>query len=561
MSKSKSNLSRRSFLQGSVSGAGYLYLAKLAIMESMLTGIVNRAEAEVLQNVSPRNYINLLMPGGQIRFVFDQWVKTESSELLVPNPMVATALESDTTKVTNPLYKTIEHNGIHLPHMFGFNVNTSQGSTALTSLADNMLVIRGYGSGVDGHPGNALKQMAPLAGASTITGLAADYSNKKFGAVRWPDRGDYGTFFSAQGKSVNIISNSNNIFRSLLTSFIQDRNLASNTLTDRHKNLMATARERLNAYAKSDAVGSKLVVDNLKKSMELLSEGVGDIEGEWIEMSNRYKSIINGASRQLFLDTKGLNQNLQFVPTTNDQSKEFGYWNLGGIASSYLRTGAPTDFIKSTSRLDDAVAIGFALSEFLINRNYTNSIELTAGGIMMYDILGYKQNGQTNIINHIVRDTHETGAISSVILSTAVFRGISAGILELSQKLGPEKWGNTVLQLSSEFSRSPRKNGDGSDHGFNSMVTSVFSGAIKKPMVVGNIEKNHRDWGTHGERAPITGYNQAGVPTVAMAASTVAAMLKVPENPFANTAASLVTEKNGVIEYASFGKGKIIETK
>lgn len=555
MSQFKRPLNRRHFLISSASAVGYIQMTKLALLESMISGIVNRAEAQALESASPRNYINLLMPGGQIRFVFDQWVKTESSETIIANPMVATALDSDMTKVTGPLYRTFEYKGLHLPHMFDFNVNTSQGSNPLTSLADNMLVIRGYGSGVDGHVGNNIKQMAPLAGASTIAGLSADYANKKFGAVRWPDRGDNGTFFSSHGKSLNIVSDSDNIFRSLMNSFIQDKNLSTNSLSLKHADLMTKAREKLNAYAKSDAVGSKIVSDNLKKSMELLSEGVGDIDAEWNEMYNRYNNLINGAARQLFLDTKGLNQNLQFIPT-NDPA-----WKWGVSDEGVYTRNVPTQFIKETTYLQPSIPMGFALAEFLIKRDYTNTLEIGDYGTMLYDSLTYKENPNSNSQSVVYRDSHGTGAISSVIISTAFFRGIAAGILELSQKLGTEKWANTVLQLSSEFTRTPRTDGSGSDHGFNQMVTSVFSGAIKKPMVVGNIEKTFSGMGTHGYRAPIPGYNQPGDPTVTMAASTVAALLKVPANPFANTAAPLVQEKNGVIEYSSFGKGKIVETK
>jgi hypothetical protein len=69
-----------------------------------------------------------------------------------------------------------------------------------------------------------------------------------------------------------------------------------------------------------------------------------------------------------------------------------------------------------------------------------------------------------------------------------------------------------VIHVASEFSRSARVDGSGSDHAFEGAVTSVWSGAIQKPIVLGNIRQNAsvstaRDpvyAGTWGGAAPVT---------------------------------------------------------
>ena len=56
----------------------------------------------------------------------------------------------------------------------------------------------------------------------------------------------------------------------------------------------------------------------------------------------------------------------------------------------------------------------------------------------------------------------------------------------------------SVLNFASEFNRSARPNGNGSDHGWRGSNATLFSGMIKAPIVIGNIqeEKDSRNgWG------------------------------------------------------------------
>ncbi|MNT35536.1 hypothetical protein D3C72_1715670 [compost metagenome] len=105
------------------------------------------------------------------------------------------------------------------------------------------------------------------------------------------------------------------------------------------------------------------------------------------------------------------------------------------------------------------------------------------------------------------------------------------------------------MQIQGDFGRSARADGTGSDHGYNQMVTSAFSGAFTNgPIVVGNIKQSGSEEkysGTQGLAAGIPGYNQKGMPSPSMAASTITALLGAPHNPYANTAEPLVSLLNG----------------
>jgi hypothetical protein len=209
------------------------------------------------------------------------------------------------------------------------------------------------------------------------------------------------------------------------------------------------------------------------------------------------------------------------------------------------------------------LAEGFALTEYVLKEGLVTSVELELGSLGQITL---KENG-AELKQGIINDMHLTGSISGVLLTTSFYRGIAAAILELADQLkatkinGTDLWSETVFQITSDFGRSARTDGAGSDHGFNQMVTSVYSGIIKEPLVIGNIKQNginNNYTGTQGLAAPIDNYNQAGSPTPLMPASTVANLLRVPKNPFQNLAAPLASESNGQVVLASNAKGKMV---
>jgi hypothetical protein len=66
----------------------------------------------------------------------------------------------------------------------------------------------------------------------------------------------------------------------------------------------------------------------------------------------------------------------------------------------------------------------------------------------------------------------------------------------------------TVIHIGSEFNRSPRADGSGSDHGFYGASASIISGMISQYALIGNIYANGKDSanspyaGTWGRAAP-----------------------------------------------------------
>ena len=514
------------------------------ILEALSLSIIRKAEAESTGVDGVRNYINIIMAGAPSRYAFDHWLRTNNSDPgLQYNPMVSTKFVNSGGRAAGVINEYFNYRGLLVPHMFSHNVYNSAGAQRpLTDLLNHMLVIRGYGTGFDGHPFNATAQQAPVGGVASVGGMAADESKKTFEAVQWPDRGDFGSFASLNGKALNKLSGSP--LTNLMEGFggPQGGRVAARSLKERNIAAYELAQARLNAYAKSDAAGASIVAKNLGNAAALMKKGIADVDGFWAPAVARYKSVIEASLRQSGLP--GISD-LALISTQDVTWKlHVGAGNFGLVLSADydLRSCLPT------IQAPYALAEGLALAEYTLKKGLVTSLDLQAGemtGVVL------KQAG-TGVVGsyNVIHDMHESGAAAGMFYATTYYRGLSAGLLELIDQLkattinGKSVWSETVVQLISDFGRSARSDGSGSDHGFNQMVTSVFSGAFANgPFVVGNITQAGHGGnysGTQGIGAPISGYNQSGRPTPVAATSTVAALLRLPKNHYENLAAPLV---------------------
>ena len=546
----ENKISRRGFIAtGAVASATTLIPSPFERLLNIISnGVIKQAQAEASGNAEPRNYINLLLAGGPSRYSFDAFMRiSEADPQLEFNPMVTTKFTNSGGKVSGVEYSTFKYNGILVPHFFSHQVFKSSGARRpLSDLLQNMLVVRGFGSGFDGHAFNATVQQAPTGGVSSLTGLAADYSNATFEAVEWPDRGGYGSFYSVKGKALNKVGGQP--LMSLLEGF--GRPAAGReqgpSVKDRNREAYELAQAKLKAYAHSEFAGSQVVAKNLSNATALMKKGTGNIESYWKTAVARYRAVVEASLRETGL------LGISDLPLISDGGNFWGVHVADGNRKLVL--SSDFDFRESikTMTAPDSLCEGLAMAEYVLKEGLVGAFNFHIGdpaNLTLKDAA----NGELNL--HVaIKDMHETAAIPSLLIMNSYYRAIAAGLLELIDQLKSTKknntdlWSETVVQIISEFNRSARSNGSGSDHGFNQMVTSAFSGAIKNgPFVVGNISRaghNEGYLGTQGIGAEIEDYNQKGRPTPAMAASSIAALLRVHKNPYQNIAAPLV-EFNG----------------
>jgi hypothetical protein len=106
----------------------------------------------------------------------------------------------------------------------------------------------------------------------------------------------------------------------------------------------------------------------------------------------------------------------------------------------------------------------------------------------------------------IPSDQHFIGSATSIITTTLFYRAFLLSLTSLVDELKARQlFDKTILHISSEFNRSPRVDGSGSDHAPQGSNTTLISGMIKGANVLGNILVNSPSTsypGTWGTAAP-----------------------------------------------------------
>lgn len=541
---------RRDILTGGALIGGTVLANSLAsspveqVLEAISMSVIRKAEAESSGVDGVRNYLNIIMSGAPSRYVFDHWLRTYHSDpALQYNPMVSTRFVNSGGRAAGVINEYFAYRNLLVPLMFSHNVYNSAGAQRpLTDLLNHMLVIRGYGTGFDGHPFNATAQQTPVGGVASVAGMAADESKKTFEAVQWPDRGDFGSFASMGGKALNKLTGSP--LANLMEGFggPQSGLVAARNLKNRNIAAYELAQARLVAYSKSEHAGASIVAKNLTNATAMMKKGIADVDSFWGPAVGRYQNVMRASLRQSGL--AGISD-MALISTQDPTWKmHVAEGNFGMVLSGDydLRSAL------ATVEVPYALAEGLALAEYVFKKGLVTSLDIMSG-----EQIGWllKRAGAGALTSHtLIHDMHESGAAGAVFQTTTYFRALASGLLELIDQLkgssinGKTIWSETVVQLISDFGRSARADGSGSDHGFNQMVTSVFSGAFTNgPHVVGNIAQSGHGGGytgTQGIGVAIPGYNQNGRPTPVAAASTVAALLRLPKNHYENLAAPLV---------------------
>ena len=571
-------VNRRQFLgTGLLAGmnAAAPALPVASLFEAIYCHLVNKAQAAVSKELEDtRNYINVMAAGAPCRYAFDHWMAT-GGEAIEANQMVATSLSESGGNYVQAIYKNdcVAANGLRVPDFFNHSVNLSSGTRPLKDLLNNMMVIRGYGTGSDGHLGNLILQTYPLSGAASLDGAVADNSGLPFSAVTFPPRGV--VFASKRGKGISPVGGAQPM-HTLMQAFSDLNNPKGRDLVKRHEQLISSFRSRLRTLAQQRTPASTALSADVDNAQKLMKSGLAELDAFWAPAVARYKAAIDGAVRG---SIPGVTDKPSVFTRANVPNiKQFGvaiyYYAAASTTELYLPVeGTDLRTALATASLKYYWAEGLALTEFLIMKGWCKSIDLLLPQLddLQLATQTYTDSIYTNLKGShsgacaAYHDMHGSGALSMVMITTALFRGFAAGILELAGRLkqiksgSTDAWQNTVVHLTSDFGRAARADGGGSDHGFNQMVTSVYSGAINGPICIGNIKKSGENpgyEGTQGIRAAIDGYNQP-LPTPLMAASTVAEALRLRAgNPFKNLAEPLVKEVNGKI--VGLAQGKVV---
>jgi len=227
------------------------------------------------------------------------------------------------------------------------------------------------------------------------------------------------------------------------------------------------------------------------------------------------------------------------------------------VSDSDYFTGSNMNDIVTENSVVDGLAESLAIAEFMLKQNLSSAFSFGIGGLTDTRVTqtANKTNGSINGERGFGfgLDTHFLGSHPALIMHSRFYRAFSAGLFEFIQQLKsvPTSKGNlfnqTAIVVNSEFNRSARMSGIGSDHGTDSANYSIFSGMVKDLTVLGNVKSADPSEAYGGSWGQAAGLKELGGRSAILGncLSTVSAMVEV-KTPMPNDQ-SFVAKQNDAI--------------
>ncbi|MGZ3771884.1 MAG: hypothetical protein ACXWRZ_17940, partial [Bdellovibrio sp.] len=500
-----------------------------SLMAGLVDGLVAKAQAQT--SVQPRNLVAILYNGGPTRWAFDNFLKPHgSADAFINNPCVsnyisttgyeknnaATSYQVEPVDIT---FGATQKRSIYLAPLWNRTIPAySNGQIVfipMSSLLDNAMIIRGVHMQVDiGHGTGPTLVTHPVSTLPSISGLVADQSNRPLSAVGIGDGYGYnlsdaqtGAFYSSKGTGISLLRSGGTPLPDVLDSFTNGTAVNKSKLASLRSS-MNDALLEMSQYASSGKPGADALYKMRNSAENMFYRSFGDLTAVYDALYTKYDNLEQQSAISALPN---------LIPS-----------NIASVAANDYNAG-------------NDLPSQFAVAEFLLMNDLSSSITMTAGS-------NTKIGGLFNYADEHEQDDRQV----SVITANFRYRALAAMIYELRRSLGAARWENTVVEVSAEYDRSPRKDMTGSDHAPEANTMSVFSGAIKQPLFIGNIAVQSRDGdytGTWGAAAPVAGF--ADTPTIVTnenVASTLCSLLNVT-SPF--RAASLIsTGSTGIVSLA-----------
>lgn len=509
-----------------MAGMSGIYLAASnpinLLFQAIAEGFISKAHAQAM-GTDPRRYVCILMEGAPTRWVWDSFLCPSGNMArdFIKNGAVnnyiggsgeydgsLSNLEYRAEKILNLPTGTPD---IYMSPIWNRDIPTvGNGWVPMSKLLHNALLIRGVNMGQDvGHSLGPAKILTAEPGVSTLTGALAEHSHSSIKAVGLSQYDRYsfsehrlGGFFSKEGLSPTIQRETGYYINRrgvdplsmLMAPFIETNAtvLSSSARQAELKTHMDAALREMSAFANSSIPGADELYRLRSDVDSVMRLNFGDLKAQYELLYAKYEDLV----RRSGAPTNNI------IPA-NDYGSYTGksnpYANISGLASQ------------------------FAIAEFLfrhdLSRNIT--ISLTEGTSPTVSGISNKHD------EHDQRDRQ-----ASLMSMSAEFRAISAVIYEFSRAIESSVWEDTVVQIGSEYDRLPHDLSYGTDHAADSNMLTFFSGAIQKPILIGNIKKNGREdaryKGTWGAAATVQ--TQWGELTIdpKIGVSTAAALLNIP---------------------------------
>jgi hypothetical protein len=531
------NRSRRDFLKW-LAGAGLV--ASGGVSASLVQSILGASTAAEAANAEAMKHLLLInLHGAPPRWMFDLWLKPNPSDPFIPNLMTHNAISE-----INPDTGAVTFENRWIPAGFGTDepldlpnlwrsellFPTGSGSTLpqavpMTELLRHWLSVRSGGSGRDGHTPNNQLLVSGGAQYPTIAGAIADGSAFPIPALLLPLEGASGTitYRSAKGVSAARIypgpSNPTPAQR-LLAPFSD--NPAYRHPARQDAAVWGAVGAALSAFRQGphqQSAAARSIFANQERNETLLGNNASRYADEFPALAAKYDSILNA------------NLRAQDVPGVSDQPIRgisfpmtvSGLFNSAAtcppiaarmVDKYVIGVAKNPETIDLRSALSNATVRGlayeFSLAEMAFKHQLSSGVVMTpASGVdallpatIDSELLVVTRDTVANTTTFSLPDSgvlpqdrqiivpfdaHLVGSLMSLLVFTAFFRALSACIHEFSSAIGSAVFDKTVIEIASEFNRSARSDGAGSDHGFDGTTFSFISGAIEGTYCIGDI--------------------------------------------------------------------------
>lgn len=457
------------------------------LISGIAEGIIRKAHAA--EGPGPRNYIYIYLHGGPNRWVFDYLLAPYSMpSSLVKHPYVNTCISNGKLAYqTFPF--TVNGVTLNLPTLWKCSLPRLDGtSVPMTSLLANMFTMRGVNMEIEGHGRNSERQLRPSSSAPSLQGAVADHSDRPIPSVSlW---GTLPNHVYRSEKGMGLVSpiwdpaRKHNPLLPILGPFNgTNTNPVHYPRRDALDKAVNAAMESLARYTKSRNPGAEKLFDLRHRVDGLIRKGIGNAEDVYPAARDKYLQLIDAC----------------VTTTIPEVSNAPVPWNIAGESGAMFAPGKiarnPDLRTMLTREVTIGLAEGFAASEYLLRQGYTSSVMFGSAGVgplffeNTRDI--NKKIDEGNVRSGSLLDAHYTGSALTLLIDSFFFRALATCLYEfITQLKAAGLFDETIIQLGSEFGRIPRENMDGSDHGWSASNATLFSGAIKRPLILGNISRN-----------------------------------------------------------------------
>jgi hypothetical protein len=517
-------MKRRKFLKntGHFALSTSYYYGLQALWDTCLQ--TNSAYASTASDI---NYVNIQANGAPPRWMFDQPLNPFNNSGQFTAGGFGTSIEK-----SGSTFKSV-HKGVKmdfggqslwLPPVWG--LKSEKLNQPLNDLLKHSLMVRGIDMEINSHNVNQQRIVRPVSSQPSLHGLVADRSTKPLAASG--GEGMIGTtaFKSQSGMSI-LQAPLNNPIPTLVDAFSGPMTKASELDFD-----ILDTIEAFDTFAKERGISSVGAEGQQNAAFKMFEKNFENFHKNWGELFEKYQGIISAEIRAPFSG----------VTTSNPIGTKTSPFRYNRGSNDFI-SGKLQDQITNDTNINQ-MAQGFAFAEFVLMNDLSSSVSVRSSTVTM---------GRLKIGN-LTNDQHFVGSVTSTYFTSLMYRALASCLLEFTNKLKAKGiFDNTVIHYMSEFSRTPQKDGGGSDHGFNGASSLILSGMIQEPALVGNINKTPKASmrtsypGTWGEAAPYF----KGTRPIANddVIQTLCEMLEVPK--IAVKGKSLVKKSSGKVTLTS----------